>query len=372
MIKRKGLTFIVLIFSFLAISAQNDFLSKLYFDPAFYYGSVLPQNDAIKYLTRDHLFAWQLNAGISTNGSRYWHKYLNYPRLGVGYYHSNLGNDEIFGKVNAFYGTAAIKTFKPHHPVNLEHNLTAGVGFMTKAYYLHKNSLDLAFGSPVDFFVQYALVMPVRITRTFEMYGGACFTHCSAAKIVRPNYGLHMLLLRVGSRINLHPVQYETESITHYPDTSRHSFSIYTIGGFKQPEVYKKDIYWIYGIIPEYLFNVTHVFSIGAGFDLYYDNSLKPIIPVSSGEKLGFDQLFSSTAHLTTQLNIGALAFLFQPAIYLYRNDGGPKETPFKFGFRYRISDHFSADIMLKAHWIAHADFIELGMGYSFKRKSKQ
>jgi hypothetical protein len=104
-----------LILSFLLgnlhLLAQSDFFSNKFIEPSWYYGSVLPQNNTIKYLVHEHLSAFQLNAGINTDGSREWQQYLHYPRLGVGYYYSNLGNDEIFGHVHAFYGTAALKTF---------------------------------------------------------------------------------------------------------------------------------------------------------------------------------------------------------------------------------------------------------------------
>lgn len=363
---------ILLLASCLSLPAQNGRLSGLYFDPAYYYGSVWPQNKTVSYLVQDHLRAFQLNIGVSTNGSKDWHKYLHFPRLGVGYYHSNLGNDNIFGEVNAFYGTAALKTFNSRLPVNLEHNLTAGLGFMTKSYFLHKNSLDITFGSPVNIFVQYALVVPVRLTPTIEIYGGGCFTHCSVAKIVRPNYGLHMLLLRAGTRINLHPVEIKAESdLPEISDISRHSFTVYMTGGVKQPEEYRKDLYMIYGIIPEYVYRLTHAFGFGAGMGMYYDNSLKPLLLAGEGHPPGFDRLFTTTAHLTSQLYIGSLIFLLQPALYLYKNDGGPREIPYKLGFRYQLSDHLSAAIVLKAHWIAHADFLEFGLGYTFKRKSK-
>jgi len=106
--------------------AQEGIFGRLYLEPSFYFGSVFRQNNTIRYLVNEHLQAWQFNIGISANGSKEWHQYLDYPLMGVGFHHSNLGNDEVFGQVNALYGTPAIKTFRPDQRFNLEHHLSAG------------------------------------------------------------------------------------------------------------------------------------------------------------------------------------------------------------------------------------------------------
>jgi Lipid A 3-O-deacylase (PagL) len=357
----------------LRVVARDGLFSGKYIDPAWYSGSVLPQNNNIRFLVHEHLHAFQLNAGINTDGSREWHQYLNYPRLGVGFYHSNLGNDQIFGKVNALYGTVAIKTFPRRFFINLEHNLTAGIGILTKHYSLEKNPLNVAFGAPVAFFLQYGLVVPVRVTPDFEIYGGPCFTHISAAKIIQPNLGLHMVMFRVGGRYNLTRVEYKNKYERQpLPVVNRHQIMLVAGGGIKQYNRLTPEKYGIYFLSSQYSYKVSHVFGLGGGLDFYLDNSVKPWIRDSQNKQARFDQIFHSTVHLAFLLYIGELAFLIQPGTYIYQNFGGYHDWfIYKFGFRYQISERYSVGAILKAHWLAKADFLELGVGYSFLKNKK-
>lgn len=349
-----------------SLSAQKTFWNDKYVEPVFYYGTVLARDNAIGYLMQDHIRAFQLNVGIQTNGSGYWQRFLNYPRLGFGYYHGNLGNNEVFGRINSLFGTAAIKTLSQKHRINIEHNLSAGLSLMNTCYYLHKNPLDIAFGSRVNSFLQYAILMPVRVSKQVELYGGMCFTHTSAAKIVKPNQGLHMLLSRFGARVDLTPPVFKPEiAVPTFYDTVKHRFSVIFSTGIKQYNRYSDRKYLVYAITTEYCYKISHVFGFGAGLNFYYDNVIKPYFRDLYNEKAGFDKIFCSTAHATAELFIGQLSFMFQPGIYLYKRFDDQKKYPFKFGFRYHFCRHLTAGILLKAHWTARADFLEFGVGYT-------
>jgi hypothetical protein len=357
----------------LQLLAGDGFLSGKYIDPAWYAGSVLPQNNNIRYLVRDHLQAFQLNAGINTDGSKEWHHYLNFPRLGVGFYHSNLGNEQVFGKLNALYGTVAIKTFRQRLFINLEHNLTAGVGFLSRHYSLHNNPLNLAFGAPVAFFLQYGLLVPVRVAPDMEIYGGPCFTHVSAAKIIQPNLGLHMVMLRVGARYNLTRVTFNTAAEHEpLPGGSRHQVMLIAGGGLKQYSRLTPEKYGIYFLSPQYSYKISHVFGLGGGVDFYLDNSVKPYIRECRNEKARFGQIFHSTVNLAFLLYISDLTFTILPGTYIYQNFAGYHDWfIYKFGFRYQLTERYSVGAILKAHWLAKADFLELGVGYSFLKNKK-
>jgi len=348
--------------------AQESIFRHFYIEPSFFLGSVLPQNNSIRYLINDHLKAYQVNLGVQTNGSREWHQYLNYPLLGIGYHHSDLGNDEVFGKVHALYGTAAIKTFRQKYVVNLEHHMTAGLGFLTTHYHLQDNPLNMGFGGPVVFFLQYALVVPVRLNKSVELFAGPCFSHVSAGKIIQPNLGLHMLQIRAGGRYHLSPVSYERQD-NRQPLTGqkRHQILLSFSGGMKQYSRFTPEKSFVYALSPEYTFDLTHVFGIGGGFDFYLDNSVKPFMLGQYNKKARLDQMVHASTYLSFQLNIGDLAFLVQPGTYIIKNiDDFRNRSIYKLGFRYKINKRISVEALLKAYWLAKADFLGFGVGYSF------
>ena len=41
-------------------------------------------------------------------------------------------------------------------------------------------------------------------------------------------------------------------------------------------------------------------------------------------------------------------------------------------GFRYCFNDRISASALLKADWLAKADFLEFGLGYSFLKSKNR
>lgn len=362
---------LLLLAIFYGTVAGEGFSRCFYLEPSYYRGSVFPQNNSIRYLVNEHLQAWQLNIGIPADGSKKWHQYLNYPLMGVGIHHSTLGNNEVFGRVTAIYGTTAIKTFLPDLPVNLEHHLTAGFGFLSKHYDLKKNPLNMAFGGPVVFFLQYALLVPVRLGKSVEIFAGPCFSHFSAGKIIQPNLGLHMLQIRTGARYTINPVNY-TRRPAHIPlcAAERHQLMLSVAAGIKQYSRFASDKDLLFTLSPQYHFALSHVFGIGGGFDIYLDNSVRSFLQEQFRKNARLDQLVHASVYSSFQLKIGDLAFLIQPGTYILKNiDDFHNRAIYKLGFRYQISPRISAEALLKAYWLAKADFLGFGVGYSFLKK---
>jgi hypothetical protein len=151
---------------------------------------------------------------------------------------------------------------------------------------------------------------------------------------------------------------------------NRHQISLVASAGIKQYSRLTPEKYTIYALSPEYSFKLSHVFGIGGGFDLYLDNSVKPFMLEHLNKKARLDQIFHSTVHLATLLYIGNLTFLIQPGTYIYQNfEDYHRLFIYKLGFRYQLSDRYSLSALLKAHWLAKADFLEFGVGYSFLKK---
>jgi len=351
--------------------AGERIFRRLYLEPSYYRGSVLSQNNSIRYLIIEHLEAWQFNIGIQTDDSREWPRYLNYPHLGIGFHHSNLGNDMIFGRVNALYGTAAIKTFPSRNLFNLEHNFTAGFGFLSKHYDLKNNPLNMAFGAPVVIFVQYALLVPFRLGKSMELVAGPCFSHVSAGKLVQPNLGLHMLEIKAGFRYHLAPVNYKPmPQRSPIKGTHRHQLMLSVAAGIKQYSRFSSDKDLLFTLSPQYHFALSHVFGIGGGFDLYLDNSVRSFLQEQFRKNARLDQLVHASVYSSFQLKIGDLAFLIQPGAYIVKNvNDFHNRAIYKLGFRYQISPRISAEALLKAYWLAKADFLGFGVGYTFLKK---
>jgi hypothetical protein len=82
------------------------------------------------------------------------------------------------------------------------------------------------------------------------------------------------------------------------------------------------------------------------------------------------DQMLHAAAYCSFQLDIGDLAFLIQPGAYIFKNiNDFHNRSIYKLGFRYQLNSRLSVEALLKAYWLAKADFLGFGVGYSFLRR---
>jgi len=353
------------------IYAQKTNLGeKIYIETNVYYGFILPHHDFIAYFIEEHVKGYQVNIGIHTNSEKKWQQDYNYPNIGIGFYHSGLGNDKIFGQVNAIFAYTERFFLKPGKKFNIGNRIAYGISYINKKYDIDRNNFDMAIGSHLNVYINYSLEGTWRITPLLTFKFGAGLIHTSNGSFCLPNKGLNLVTSFAG-------LQYSFHSITRIQplvpidqeDEGKDQFIITLGAGHKQIEITHTDKTSPIALSAEYGRKIVRNGWLGSSINFYYDPSIQKKIEWAGDSATHWDNLRISL-NLAYELRMGKLGYIIQPGIYLKNKYTVSGIINNRLGLRYYFNQHLVAGVTIKAHWFAIADFVEFGIGYRWNNRS--
>jgi len=364
--------FIILSFNFQQGITQNLFSKQqLYLEGFSHYGYVTPHHDYMAYFIKEHVQGFQVNMGIYTLGSKYWNKDYNYPRIGLGYYHSGLGNRDIYGQLDAFYLYVDRPFLNLNHRFNFGNRISFGLGHISKIFDLYSNSYNIAIGSKMNVFIQYNLEGIVKIAPLLQMKMGLSLIHSSNGSIREPNKGINVITSFIGLQYSLtNQLQNIKKESPVNRDSSTNQFITMLTLGWKSISRLHSDGYPVYALSFEYSRKISNTGWLGLAFTGYLDRSIKKEFEIQFIPDTTFKlaDYYSIALNPSYEMKMGRLAFLFQPGIYLKYSVKDYGLLTNRIGIRYCFKNNLVAGISIKAHWLAKADFIEWNVGYRWKK----
>jgi len=343
---------------------QPAFKDRLYFEAFTHYGFVMPHIKEIAYFIDDHVKGFQFNIGILSNGEKKWQSYYNYPRLGIGFYHSGLGNNDVYGQVNALYGYFDRYFFGMNRRFNLGNRLAFGVSYINKKFDLQDNYFDIAIGSHINVYINYSLEGMVKVSPKMQLKLGLGMTHLSNGRFKEPNKGLNLITSFAGLQYSLSD---PSKLILPEPKENDEpgNNQMIVMGAIGEKQISRK---YDYSYLPtalsvEYARKVSRTSWVGIAFTTYYDPSLKKEIEMAGDTAKNGDNI-RMALNISYELKMGRFSSVFQPGIYVKNAYTKPGNICNRIGIRYQLNRQWLAGITIKAHWFAIADFIEFGIGY--------
>lgn len=352
----------------LAMPAQTQsWKQRIYIDCEYHYGFLMPHSDYIAFFVREHIRGLQINLGLKTNGVKKWHSSYNYPALGVGYHFSSLGNDNIYGKMNAMYAYVDRYYLNRSKRFNFGNRLSLGVAYINKKFDLETNSTNMAIGSKFNAYVNYSLEATLRISDGFTWEWGAGITHVSNGSFKQPNKGLNFFTTFSGFTYSFNQVSIEQQVEQDY--VPKHQFLVMPLLGNKQISRKMDNRYAVGGVSAEYARQLAGNNWGGAALTFYYDPSLVKEISMDNDTATTTPYNNIRVAlNLSYELKMGRISYVFQPGVYLKNSFKKPGTISNRLSVRYQLTDHFTAAFTIKAHWFAVADFFEWGLGYKWNK----
>jgi hypothetical protein len=340
--------------------------NNLFIEAAYHYGYIMPHHPQIEYLLQDHLQAFQISVGTNNLDNKYWQLKHNFPRTGFGIYHSNLGNDKVFGSMTAFFVSFEKSFFNQNWPINFSNNIQVGPCYVSKYFNMQDDYFNNVMGSHLNIYLNYSLCMTIPVGKLLRLKFGAGYSHISNGDLAEPNLGLNMCTFRTGLILLPFKPVYNYQAVVEKEELKKNHLMLVPSIGMKQMSRFDKNDYWVYGFTVDYCRMVTPMNGFGAGADIYYDFAT-PVIRESENKPPPTQfQMFHYTAHATWQNQLGRFIFVVQPGIYLYKSFSKYGTMSNKAGFRYQLTDKLICSVLIKGHWLANADVIEWGMGYDF------
>lgn len=336
-----------------------------------HYGFVMPHHKNMQHLAKGHFTATEMNFNIQKHGEKKWHALYKYPVIGGAIWFADLANPEQLGKAIAVY---PFMNFHLYHSDNfyLNYRFGLGLGYITKPFDYIDNYKNIAIGSHLNATLNMFYEVKWMIRKKISLTSGIGITHFSNGAFKTPNLGINIPTVFAGIAYYL-PYQENVIADTSWIDLKekRKTFRLLFAGGMKQVYPAKGDTYGIFMLSLNYSKSLSQKRELVAGFDLFMDYSDKRSIkrkdiPLKNDLGILKPGLYAGHNFLFSKLHL-----LMHVGYYLYAKDNSDGFIYSRFGLEYDFSKSFFAHLALKTHF-AKADFVEWGIGYTFKRRNIQ
>lgn len=358
----RKLTIVILLIGFGKIWAQTSKFPFNTIETRLHYGFIMPHHKSIEYNLNDHLRGFELNLGRFTDGSKKWHQHYRLPETGIGLYHGNLGNKEVYGITTALFGYFNAPIARTNN-FALNYKIGVGLAYLSKTFDLYDNNLNTAIGSHMNVYFRFSFNTRYKLNEYWSFLSGFSYAHSSNGKMKSPNKGLNQILVNAGFAYDLWKPEREMSVQIPYAYFSENKFSLAFSSGVKMKNRYSTKKYPIYSLSFDYMKKVSVKRKLVLGTDLFYDGTIP-----AQYEDLGVystnpGDVLLAGVHVGQELYVNKLFIIMQLGAYVYRPWKENQPVYQRYGIKYLINDHVFAMVALKSHY-GKADFIEWGIGY--------
>jgi len=328
-------------------------------------GFLAAHRSVMGHLATEHAYALEISYLIQPKGKKAWHQAYRNPVFGVTGFIGSVGNHEVLGNYYsafAFINFPFIKTKR----YTLSAKLGCGLGYGTKFYkknYPDDSSsiLNVAVSTPVNAHISLALENRF-VFGNHSVNASIDMTHFSNGAIKVPNLGLNLPFISLGYGYRI----------------KRSQDTVFDHGLFQK--------YWEFGAIG--IISAKEVFPTGGKkYPVFGINLMaRRYFRRKTGMEVSFDiiskqAIFQYHADVPkTQaeiIQLGLFVGYILPfdnfhilggmGVYL-RDKYFPEDRMYhRVGMRYVFDNGLNINFVLKTHW-ARADYVEYGIGYTFKR----
>lgn len=242
----------------------------------------------------------------------------------------------------------------------LEGNLRFGfgAGWIQKIYDKVTNPETLLLSQRISSHANISFQNEIRISSRHFLNLTAMFYHVSNAKTSLPNLGINIPSISIGYRYAFNGEIKEPSIVTDSLD-KKFFRKIFFTTGVKQMQVPDSSYYLVQILSGEIGRQFSYSSTASVGMYITHDESVKtdPLV-----KHLGAVKNSQVAVYGSYEYNLGRLSIPVQFGVFVYNSNSKLIES---VGFRYKISQQWLAELMLKSH-LHRADLMHLGVGYKF------
>jgi hypothetical protein len=335
-----------------AISQVYNFLIGIDYRNGIISNPNLRNSDLIKHNTNS------LNLKIiwQTNGETDWHKYFNYPAIGINFLYINLGNKETLGNIAGIKPNIEFKIFRTKI-FSSSVNFGLGAVYANKSFDNYNNYKNTLLGSNINAILSSDLIFNMNIYKNIIIDYGVSITHCSNGNTYKPNYGLNMFSINGGIKYNFEknlPFPIFRKTINN---EEKYFIVLSTNYSVSQSFPPKSKRFGIINLMTDINRKINEEFSFGFGFDFEKEFARNDILPNKlhyENYLLGMKTLFSIYfGNLDISIALGHDLNGFNPQWYDW------------IILRYTIIKHIKLNLSYKSYLLT-GDHLSYGISYYF------
>lgn len=339
-----------------------------------YAGKILPHNSRFTINITEPTFSTELGYQFNSWGKKDWQRKWKYPVLGISFFYSHHGNNDILGDGYGILPHIQFSLFRTKY-IDMYFRMGFGMSYLTKKYDRVHNPENIAIGSHFNNLTQFKIGFDWKLNRHVFLTTAFSLTHNSNAKFQNPNLGINLLAGSVGFRV--FPTQTERVYNTEKPAKAkiknevsvRYSIGFHQIGTLANGPKFPIHTATIY-----YSRYTSIANKISAGVSASYDAGdyqfyrLGEIYPDENQKwyATNFNMFVGN------EMYFGKLSFFSWLGLYLYKPSRDLPPIYVKLGLNYNVASFgknnrhkIQLGVNLKTHFFV-ANYAEMGIGYSF------
>lgn len=349
----------------LTIFCQTE--KQTYYSVSYGQGVVLPEYSFVNSLANRPLNQVCLSWYQQSLGTNFWQTIYHYPKVGVSFLFTTLGNKKVFGEELAIYPFFCLKSIDKVR-FTLEHQIGLGFGFATKKFDLASNYQNIAVGSHLNLHFHYALMAQMKLSSRLYAGLGFTFDHFSNANLHEPNLGLNMTAFQVQGAYRIQKNEFSKKIMEIPMLNAKNEWAFIYAAGGKHTRALQSTIYFTSSLSAEYKRILGHKFRLGLGLDLFYDSSTKVEMAAANKELYQSQFDYRSGIHFAQEFVYNRFSLILQEGVYVGLTNHVTSSVMYnRMIMRYKWSEHFFTHIAMKSH-LHILDYPELGFAYYLKK----
>ena len=342
----------------------------LYAGVALHYGFVIPHHSFIEYLLTSHIRSAEVIMGLKLNDSLYYQ-----PRQGIGFFYSELGNQEILGRSFSLFGYSEYHLFhSPNEKLRGDFRIGIGLGYVTRIFDIQENNMNMAISAHLNAHIHLGFQCTYAVTPLSSVSAGVRLSHLSNGKIKSPNTGLNLFTLYAMYSLQLTKFPAEKKNKCRQPTPHSWMYEGVLAGGTTVIDAHTPGRYGVF-MTNLTIFRQYHArYRAGLGMDIFYNQAYYPWL--NSNNMYDWQPAvhyprnvnFSGGIHCAHEVCHHRLVYTVQMGVYLRSAMYGTGGLYHRIGIKYTLSPSWAINLTLKSHW-AVAEYIEWGMAYRISQK---
>jgi hypothetical protein len=301
-----------------------------------------------------HELAW------TNGGGKYvpWKKDFHYPRTGLGFIFSSMGQTTLIGNSYAVY---PFLSFERGKKIKRCFRVGSGLGYISRPFNRETNYKNIAIGSHFNAFIRLEQGVIFPLNKRLLLGTGISLSHFSNGATRTPNLGINVLTAHVSLRW-IYRQDAFTDSVSTYYPFSR--WMVLPSAGYKEIYPAGGPSYGVFNLAVQRNFSRRKKGNFFVGSDVFYSSSLRAELMADNDPGNDGNPVFQCGIHGGYQFTFHRFSIPLLMGFYAFdrvKRNGSIYQS---LALRYRISPHCFTQITLKCHK-AKAEYATFGIGYS-------
>jgi len=343
-------------------NGPKDYITKDSFIYGSYHrGMLIGHHGCINYYNEEFINGFDLRLGRSFPEIRN----VRSPEIGVGIYHSNLGNADIYGNTTGLYFHFSSSFLNQSQPFGFGTTVSSGINYVSTPYDKENNFINQAIGSHLNAFFILQLDFEYSINNDLLFNLSPSLVHMSNGKVKLPNAGLNLYNIQLGAKHVIDSKKFDKTNHSYSANQTegkKHRISALSAAAVRQKSLMANETEFISSSLLEYSYKLTPHLRLGAGSNLFYISNFL-MAPTTVHHEYEYNK-FTGGLHFSCEIVWNKLSFILQPGIRVFHNNPNDRFHFSRVGIRYNPLSDFFVNCSIKSSSFV-AEYIEWGIGYN-------